>query len=86
MVSAFAAWYNALVGIAASNHTYVLPLDFLCLQGDKRRKGGYGKMRKREADFWNRFFTLPVGHFPWSEHSRKAKLGRRGVGNGSSQA
>jgi hypothetical protein len=24
MVSAFAAWYNALAGIAASNHTYVL--------------------------------------------------------------
>jgi hypothetical protein len=33
----------------------------------------------------DRFFTLPVGHFPWSEHSRKAKQGRRGV-NGSSQA
>jgi len=24
MLSAFAAWYNALAGIAASNHTYVL--------------------------------------------------------------
>jgi succinate-acetate transporter protein len=23
MLSAFAAWYNALAGIAASNHTYV---------------------------------------------------------------
>ncbi|KAG4416278.1 hypothetical protein IFR04_010559 [Cadophora malorum] len=37
MLSAFAAWYNALAGIAASNHT---------------------------------FFTLPVLHFPWSEHTR----------------
>ncbi|KAN0105998.1 GPR1/FUN34/yaaH family domain containing protein [Hyaloscypha variabilis] len=40
MLSAFAAWYNALAGIAASNHT---------------------------------FFTLPVLHFPWSEHSQKLR-------------
>ncbi|KAH8668266.1 GPR1/FUN34/yaaH family-domain-containing protein [Tricladium varicosporioides] len=46
MLAAFAAWYNALAGIAASNHT---------------------------------FFLLPVGHFPWSEHSRKAKA-NRGMG------
>jgi uncharacterized protein len=26
MLSAFAAWYNALAGIAASNHTYVYPM------------------------------------------------------------
>jgi len=32
MLSAFAAWYNALAGIAASNHTYVflLALDSEC--------------------------------------------------------
>jgi len=85
MVSAFAAWYNALVGIAASNHTYVLNffMNFLSFEG---RGGEKGEGKGRVADFWNRFFTLPVGHFPWSEHSRKAKQGRRGVGNGSSQA
>ena len=40
MVSAFAAWYNALAGIAASNHTYVLVFLF----GDFGRKGEMGRV------------------------------------------
>ncbi|KAF4627258.1 hypothetical protein G7Y89_g10894 [Cudoniella acicularis] len=44
MLSAFAAWYNALAGIVGTGFT---------------------------------FFTLPVGHFPWSEHSRNRKVAAR---------
>lgn len=62
LMAAFAAWYNALAGIADSSNRYVFTISFLS-----------SLRRTCVLMIVYSFFVIPVAHFPWSDKGRERR-------------